>query len=520
MRTEGTASIVRPPAVSPDGVLFLYAPNLGLRVRYGSLVIDLGRGRSLKIDRASEPRLRRLVVCGRGGWWTFEVPSWLRGVGASWLHLDLTGRILGSGPGDVSPDLPALRRQQAIAAGTETGIAIGRHLLSLKIQGQAAALASVPGTGETQGAMREHVALLAACTDPRELRMVEAQAAVMFWDALAEVPVRFLASDEATIQETWRSIGRRSSAVTGSPRGASLPAHAIWNFAYACAAGEVGIALRSTGLDPGISPTGLHADTPSRASATCDRLVLSTIGGRRFRRRDFAAQPDGRVRLTAPIAREVAEAVMPLSRQCVAPIAEELARTLARLADAPTTSLPVLPTNLTGDARSRGREGVRRGPRPRTQTEERIAQALLPPACIRCGIVLEGRVSRRRRYCDDCLMPIKANQVKTFAHSGPTALRELRAQGRGPNRRPEVRQKIGKSQSERRLLDLAWDAAHPEGVDRRAFDEIVAGLRALPLRAIAQATGLSIRAASYVRAGKAPHPRHWEALSGLARSAT
>ena len=207
-------------------------------------------------------------------------------------------------------------------------------------------------------------------------------------------------------------------------------------------ASEVGVALRGAGLDPGISPTGLHADTPYRASATwdvleairgdVDRLILSTIGARRFRRRDFVAQPDGRVRLTAPLTREVAEAVIPLARQCVAPIAEELARTLARLGDAPATSLPVLPTNLTGDARSRGRDEIRRRARSRPRTAERIAQALLPPACVRCGVIFEGRISGRRRYCDECLVPIKVAQVETFAHAGPAALRRLRAQGRDP----------------------------------------------------------------------------------------
>jgi len=140
---------------------------------------------------------------------------------------------------------------------------------------------------------------------------------------------------------------------------------------------------------------------------------------------------------------------------------------------------------------------------------------MLPPDCVRCGVIFEGRVSRRRRYCDEGLFPIKAAQADTFAHAGPAALRTLRAQGRGPNQRPEVRQKIGKSQSDRRLLDLAWDAAHPEHVDPGAFDELVTRLRALPLRAIAQATGLSLRAASDIRAGKAPHPRHWEALRQL-----
>src|SRR6266700_530962 len=104
MHTDSTAPHMRPPAVSLDGVLFLYSPYLGLRVRYGALAIDLGRSRSLTVDRATDARLRRLVICGRTGWWTFEVPAWLRGIGASWMHLDLTGRILGQGPGDVSPN--------------------------------------------------------------------------------------------------------------------------------------------------------------------------------------------------------------------------------------------------------------------------------------------------------------------------------------------------------------------------------------------------------------------------------
>jgi hypothetical protein len=310
MRTDSTAAVVKPSAVSPDGVLFLYSPNLAVRVRYGSLSIDLGRGHSLTVDRASEPRLRRLVIAGHG-WWTFEVPKWLDGIGASWLHLDLTGRVLGSGPCEVSPDLPALRRQQALAAGGEAGLAIGRELLTGKILGQAVALGHGPEVEEAQAMMREHVDLLDTCPDAAALRTVEARAAVIFWQALAELPVRFTAADEPKVPAAWRTVGRRASALTGSPRGASTPAQAAWNFAYSCAAGEVGIALRSVGLDPGISPTGLHADTPRRDSASydvlesvrgqIDRLVITMISGRRFQRRSFVQLPDGRVRLTAPL---------------------------------------------------------------------------------------------------------------------------------------------------------------------------------------------------------------------------
>jgi hypothetical protein len=141
MRTEGSAPPFRLPAVTDHGVLFLYGAKLGIRVRYGSLAIDLGRDRTLTLYRASQPRLRRLVVAGHG-WWSFEVPRWLFDVGASWIQLDLTGRVLGSGPGTISPDLPALRRAQALAAGTDVGLEIGRWLLTLKLQQQGAALAA------------------------------------------------------------------------------------------------------------------------------------------------------------------------------------------------------------------------------------------------------------------------------------------------------------------------------------------------------------------------------------------
>jgi hypothetical protein len=133
-----------------------------------------------------------------------------------------------------------------------------------------------------------------------------------------------------------------------------------------------------------------------------------------------------------------------------------------------------------------------------------------------CGVVFDRPVSKRRRFCDDCLQTVKAEQVQALSNAGPAALRELRRQGRDPNHRPEVRAKIGRSQSERRLRDLAWDAAHPGGADPTVFEEIAPMLRSLPLRVIAEASGLSIRAASYVRAGKPPHPRHWEGLRGLA----
>jgi len=152
--------------------------------------------------------------------------------------------------------------------------------------------------------------------------------------------------------------------------------------------------------------------------------------------------------------------------------------------------------------------------RRRRDPSERIAERLVPRACIRCGLILEGKGTRR--FCDECILGVREEGVGAFAASGPAKLATIRErEGRYPVQRPEVRERIGRAQSERRLADLAWNAEHPEAADPEEFERLVPGLRALPLRAIAEATGLSLTAARAIRGGKAPHPRHWAGLAAL-----
>jgi hypothetical protein len=188
------------------------------------------------------------------------------------------------------------------------------------------------------------------------------------------------------------------------------------------------------------------------------------------------------------------------------------------LADSATgapSQLARLPTNMTGDGRSRGRDGIRRSSRKVTDVA-RLSRSRLAAACRRCGIAFEGSADRDRRLCDDCHKVASAEQRAAFAAAGPAALARIcQDEGRYPVQRTAVRERIGRSQSARRLADLAWDAQHPQGIDRGIFDEALPGLRALPLRAIAQATGLSLTAARAIRGGKPPHPRHWGALRSI-----
>jgi len=359
------------------------------------------------------------------------------------------------------------------------------------------------------------------------LQAVESRAAGVFWQAIANVPMQFIPSDQAKVPASWRTVGRRSSAISGAPRAASTPSHAVWNFAYACAAGEVGIALRSTGLDPGISPTGLHADTPSRSSAAydvleairgdVDRLILTMIQGRRFRRREFVSQTDGRVRLTAPLARELAEAVQPVARQSVAPIAEHLARTLAVNVGGPRSQMSKLSTNLSGDARSKGRDGVRKGSRKVPDSSGRISRTLLPPACRRCGSVLEDAADRRRQLCDECLRAHKSDALAVASSREASRLADLRAEGMDPAHGGEAKRKRSESNRARMREAKQFERENGPLPDPEVFvRDILPGLQSVPVRKMAEATGLTRAYWGMVRRGLyVPHPRHWGALRRL-----
>jgi hypothetical protein len=523
MRTEGSAPPFRPPAITDLGVLFLYAANLGLRIRFGSLVIDLGRGRSFTVDRANEPRLKRLVIAGHG-WWTFEVASWLQGIGASWLQLDLTGRILGSGPGNISPDLPALRRAQGLAAGTELGVAMGRDLLRAKLADQAEVLELLPGASAAAEIVLRRSRDLDACADANALRVVEAQAAGAFWAVIADIPVDYVTADRDIVPESWARVGRRASLVTGASRGATSPAHGLWNFAYTIAATEVEIGLRSVGLDPGISPTGLHADTANRSGATwdvleatrgeVDRAIIAMISKRRFRRRDFAQLPDGRVRLTAPLAREMAEVILPLARAAAAPVCEGLARTLADGIAGPSSHIGTLATNLTGDARSIGRDGIRKGSRKAARDATKAVRSLVPPACRSCGTPL---VDPSRSYCTACSIIVRSEVGVAASARARARLEELRAAGNDPSQSSMAKETVGQKNRAHNLVQRAWDLENDRPDPEIFQTEILPRLQRIPLSRIAGAGGFSVQHAGLVRRGtRTPHPMVWDALRRLA----
>jgi CRISPR-associated endonuclease Cas1 len=489
------------------GVLVADGYGVRVRVERGRLVVSDGvgeHGRRVELARATAG-LRRLVLLGEAGYVTLEALRWIAGVGAALVHLDRDGTLLAHSA-SLGLDHPALRRAQARAWGTRAGEAVARHLVATKLRGQLALLDRPPGGPASRPALEAALAEVGRAEGLPRIRLAEAGGAKAYWAAWEGVPVRFARRDEGRVPDHWKRFGGRASPLTGGPRLAADPANAILNYLYALAEAEARLACLAVGLDPGVGV--LHADQRARDSMALDLLeavrpavdgyLLDLLGSRTFRARDFHEDRRGSCRLLRPLAHALA-ATSPAWARAVAPVAEEVARMLAG---------GDLPTPLTQDRRSAGRDGVRRRPR-------RVREARPPmlPACRSCG----GAVPRGRLFCDRCLPEVDRERFERFQRSGPAALARMRAEGRDPMTDPEVRRRLSSSQARRLAADAAWDRGHPEAPDPEVFRrEILPRLRGVPLRRMVEATGLSLRHCPRIRRGEAvPHPRHWEALQAL-----
>jgi hypothetical protein len=221
-----------------------------------------------------------------------------------------------------------------------------------------------------------------------------------------------------------------------------------------------------------------------------------------MRRRDFAEEPDGTVRVLAPLTHHLAT-LTPSLRRKASPVVEQVARTLSQRAG----RRGLLPTPLTRDNDSAAQAGRRRGERPDPR--------LVPESnrCRECGVVLNNR---HRLYCDECLVVRRLGNADSLdvAHS---RLRALRATGDEPTSRPDIRAKIGRNNRARQLAIREWEKRNGRSWDVEVFvREILPGLQGVTTTRMATATGLSIQYRSRIRRGlNVPHPMHWQSLADL-----
>lgn len=78
-------------------------------------------------------------------------------------------------------------------------------------------------------------------------------------------------ADLRKVPERWRTEGARQSPLSGGPRLAITPVHAMLNYLSSVLESECRLLLTVHGLDPGLG-VGLHSDTRNRDSPALDVL--------------------------------------------------------------------------------------------------------------------------------------------------------------------------------------------------------------------------------------------------------
>jgi len=557
-----------PPLQVRAGVLVADGYGTSLRVLYGRLHIEDGIGphrRSLVVDRAGSC-LERLVLLGKTGSLTLEALAWLRAIGAALVHLGPDGALLAHSV-PFGYDGHPIRRAQALAATTGLDVSLACYLIAHKLDGQRANLVRL-SVGDLAAFDRLRDSLKRAATI-EEVRLCEAQAAAIYWNAWRTVPLRLRGRDLARMPAHWARYDSRASVLTGAPRAATNPVNALLNYIYSgLLESEARLALLTVGLDPTLGV--LHADQRNRDSFALDAMepirpavdafVLDLLEERILTSRDFAELPNGICRVRAPLTHELA-LTLGRWRLLLAPIVTHLAQafrnaqtsrgdanaapprtrsprnarrdsldglhTILDKTEIPRTNLG-LPSRKTSpipqpsSAQSPLTTTPRKATIPRPYASKAWtaprpeALALIPAACARCGGLV---AKRRRRHCEACMPEARREHGLRAIERAREALRLQTLAGNDPRADAQTNRKRGEAIVEQRRRSRQWKRENPNGTthDRAWYlREVMPKLDDVPLSAIARVTGLSLAACSRYRAGaRVPHPRQWEALIQL-----
>jgi CRISPR-associated endonuclease Cas1 len=499
------------------GIVVARGYGLKIRVERGHLIVEDGVGRERRTRRyhRASSRIKRLVVIGNTGYISLEALRWLCDVGAALVHIDPDGGLLASST-SAGPAIPTLRRAQALAATSETGVNIARQLMREKVQGQLSLLDSLPGGEDAKPEVKRALAEIERVEDIPGVLASELRAASAYWSAWEALPVRIAprrGSVPHTIPDHWLRFGQRASLLTGGPRAATNPYNAVLNWIYTVLSAEATIACHAVGLDPGIGI--FHADRdhlPNRAALAYDVMepvrpavdayVLALITQRTVRADDFGETRRGACRLSQRFAAELA-GTAETWRVLVAPYVERVSHLLcaATVGRAPSSPLTSAARLAAWEDRKPWRKRQRRTPLP-----------ALPATCRDCG---EELPSRSHRYCADCRKRRWEGQADRARRNAAEVLSALRAEQRDPGHRGRATQLRGSKNAAHQRAVREWTGERP---DPDLFTtEILPGLRELTIARLAAATGLSGHYCSLIRLGKrVPHPRHWEALRAAA----
>jgi CRISPR-associated endonuclease Cas1 len=490
----------RKSPISKGGVFTIRGFGVRVRMQSGHLEVEDGVGmdrRKTRLARVGHG-LKRLVCISDDGFVTLSALKWLSDIGASFLFLNQVGKIHFS-TGPTAPSDARLRRAQALALGNGKGLEISRALINAKLQGQERVMRERLNDeivcGEIAGLRKK----LESASSIGEIRWLESRAAIAYFGALRDVRVLWPRKDLRRIPQHWQTIGSRHSPLSGGPRLAITPVHALLNYCFALLESETRRALVSVGLDPGLG-LGLHTDNPDRDSLVFDVLeavrpqledwVLSWVMHEPLRRSDFFETGTGNCRLISHLCIKLSE-TSPTWGKLVAPWAEYVARALWDETPRRSTSRS-LPTPLTQQHR-REAKGAPSFPTVEAPKIDRL--------CPGCGKKL-GR--RDRRLCIECSLPV---------------IRKNFDEGRRTAQRPEFLVKRSATQRIHKQAIRNWNPLElPGWLTRDMFvNKVQPALKHVAKSKVRSLLCVSEPYSADIQSGKrVPHPRHWQALAKLA----
>ena len=490
-------------SVPRQGILTLIGYGIQVRVDKGHLIIHDGIGAeryNYRLPRVGHG-LKRLVVVGCDGQISLTALRWLRDQDVAFSFLERNGKVL-CVTGPVGSSDAKLRRSQAFAISNGVGLEICRRLIDAKLQGQEQVLRERLDRRAAADAVARFRDKLDSAESFDALRILESNAAASYFREWRDIPVTWPKADLPKIPRHWQFVGSRQSPLSGGPRLAVTPVHAILNYCSALVGAETRLAISSVGLDPGLG-LGLHTDTANRDSLVFDVLepvrpqveswLLDWIAKEPLRRADFFETPTGNCRLMARMCTHLG-GTAPTWAKLVAPWAEYVARTLWAGATSGRARNSILPTRLTQQRRTEAK-GKIWSPSAEPPKREHF--------CRGCGKkIADGRVN-----CADCAVEEATERLTVAAKIGRVAAQ-----------RPEARAKHVASRKRHAQAESAWDeSSQPAWLTSELFSRKIQPLLThLSTSMIRSRIGVSRWYASRIRQGYQPHPRHWLALAKLA----
>src|SRR5713226_9185967 len=453
-------------AIRKSGVLVLSGFGVQVRVDRGHLTLKDGiadERRTIRLPRVNHG-LKRLVMIGSDGFITLEALRWLADQGAAFVMLDRRGKVLAV-TGPVAPSDAKLRRAQSLALGNGTALKISKELISQKLAGQAMLVRDMLHDSATADGIARFRAELPSTESIESVRLIEAQAAKLYWQAWSDMPIRWPRKDERRVPEHWKRFGSRISPLTHSPRLASSPPNALLNLLYALLESESRLSAAAMGLDPGIGC--LHVDTPNRDSLACDIMepirpkcdafVRHWLQSELLRRSDFWEDRNGNCRIGSSLAVKLCE-TSDTWRKLIAPVAECVAQEIWL-----SVSKPASPSNLA--RRLIATRLTQRNKREVKGSDVPIVKRPNPEhVCIGCGKVIKPE----RTHC-----------AKWAIDGATERLVDAARIGRAVARSPEARAKHVASRRRHAKACSEWDAStQPTWLTSEVFSQQVQPLLA------------------------------------------